>query len=118
MHELGIVIYVAKEIDKIAEENNITEVSSVTLQVGEVSGIVTDYFADCWDYFKRKHPLLQNSELILETIPAVTFCEECGKTYGTVKFGKTCPYCGSGRTYLLRGREVLIKEIAVPDGFS
>ena len=77
MHELSIVTHVAKTLDELAEENQLTKIGSVTLQVGEVSGIITDYFVECWNYFKRKHPLLKESELKLETIHAVTFCEDC-----------------------------------------
>lgn len=32
-----------------------------------------------------KRPLFTDCELEVETIPAVTFCEDCGKTYGNVK---------------------------------
>ncbi|MDY3096003.1 MAG: hydrogenase maturation nickel metallochaperone HypA, partial [Eubacteriales bacterium] len=35
------------------------------------------------------------------------------KEYETVKYGKICPYCKSERTYLLRGNEVMIREIVV-----
>ena len=38
-------------------------------------------------------------------------CENCGKTYATVKYGRQCPYCESGKTYLLRGQEINVKEI-------
>ena len=29
------------------------------------------------------------------TVPAVTVCNTCGKTYGTVEHGRICPYCHS-----------------------
>ena len=111
MHELSIVTHVAKSLDELAEENELTKIGSVTLQVGEVSGIITDYFVECWDYFKKKHPLLKESVLKLETIKAVTFCENCKQEYETVKYGRTCPYCGSEHTYLITGNECIIKEI-------
>ena len=111
MHELGIVTHVAKTLDEVAEENKITKIGSVTLQVGEVSGIITDLFTEAWDYFKVRHPVLKDSELILETIPAVTWCDNCKQTYETVKYGRECPYCHSGETWLLKGNEVVIKEI-------
>ena len=38
-------------------------------------------------------------------------CEDCGKTYETVKYAKICPYCKSENTYLIQGNEVQIKEI-------
>ncbi len=108
---MGIVMHLAKTLDDIAEEQKITKIGSVTLQVGEVSGIMTDLFTDAWDYFKVRHPVLADSELILETLPAVTYCEACGKTYETVAYGRICPHCGSPETYLLTGNECMIKEI-------
>lgn len=111
MHEMGIVLHVAKTLDETAKEENLTKIGSVTLQVGEVSGIMTDLFCDCWDYFKKKHPVLSESELKLETIPAITYCSGCEKTYETIRYGKICPYCGSPETWLVQGNECVIKEI-------
>ena len=111
MHEMGIVIHLAKTIEDICAENHVTKLGSVTLSVGEVSGIVTELFTDAWDYFSKKHPILQDSELKLETIPAVTYCESCEKTYETVRYGRICPYCGSRETWLVQGNECVIKQI-------
>ena len=111
MHELSIVTHVAKTLDALAEEHDLKRIGSVTLQIGEVSGIITDYFVDCWNYFRDRHPLLKDAELKLETIDAVTFCEDCKKEYPTVAHGKICPYCGSPNTFLVTGNECLIKEI-------
>ena len=111
MHEMGIVMHLAKTLDELAEEQNIAKIGSVTLQVGEVSGIITDYFVDCWNYFRRKYPVLSEAELRIETIPAVTFCEDCKDTYETIEYGRICPYCKSENTYLVQGNECMIKEI-------
>ena len=48
MHELGIVFHVIKSVEEIAQENELTKVSAVTLSIGEVSGIVPSYLTDCW----------------------------------------------------------------------
>ncbi|MBQ9276381.1 MAG: hydrogenase maturation nickel metallochaperone HypA [Clostridia bacterium] len=111
MHEMGIIFNVARTLDEEAEKQGLTNISKVTLQIGEVSGIVTDLFVDCWNYFKGRHPVLKDSELILEEIPAVTYCNHCGKNYETVKYGKECPFCHSGETWLVQGNECIIKEI-------
>ena len=111
MHEMGIVLHLAKTLDETAREKGLKKIGSVTLKIGEVSGVVTDLFTDAWDYFKVRHPVLKDSELILETIPAVTWCDSCKKTYETVRYGRECPYCHSGETWLLKGNEVVIKEI-------
>ena len=84
MHELGTVFYVIQEVEKVVEENHLTQVASVTLEVGEVSGIIPYY---------------------------LTYCEDCKQTYPTVKYAKICPHCKSEHTYLLSGNEYTIKEI-------
>ena len=111
MHEMGIVLHLAKTLDETAEENKLTKIGSVTLEVGEVSGILLDYFTDCWDYFKVKTPVIAEAEMKIETIPAITFCEDCKQEYETVKYAKICPYCHSEHTFLLQGNECNIKEI-------
>ena len=115
MHELGIVMHVAKTLDEVAEENHLTSIGSVTLEVGEVSGIITDYFVDCWDYFKVRHPLLKDCRMKLEMIEGITFCEDCKREYRTIKYGRICPYCDSEHTYLLQGNECNIKQIEASD---
>ena len=115
MHEMGIILNLAKTLDKTAEEYHIARIGSVTLQIGEVSGIVTDYFVDCWDYFKVRHPVLKESQLLLETIPAKTWCNSCRSVYETVKYGRECPYCHSSETWLLQGNECVIKQIEAED---
>ena len=105
MHEMGIVLHLAKTLDQTAAEEKLSRISK------EVSGIITDLFVDAWNYFKPRHPVLADSELVLEEIPAVTWCDSCKSKYETVRYGRTCPYCGSGETWLLQGNECVIKEI-------
>lgn len=113
MHELGIVFHIIREVKEVAAENNCAHISKVVMNIGEVSAIVPYLLTDCWDWAVRKEDLLNGCKLEVNTVPAVTFCETCKREYETVKHGKTCPYCNSGDTYLLRGNEVEIKEIEV-----
>ena len=113
MHELGVVFYVIRDVKKVAEENHVENVETVTLEIGEVSGVVHDYLIDCWNWAVKKEPVMEHARLQIETIPALTFCEDCRKEYETVKYAKVCPYCGSEHTYLVQGNEFNIKEIGV-----
>lgn len=81
MHELGIIVNINKTLAEVAADNGVSRISRVTLELGEVSGIVPELL------------------------------EDCGARYETVRFGRQCPQCGSGRTYLLKGNECNIKEI-------
>ena len=111
MHELGTIHYVIDTVEKLAVENQLTKIGSVTLEVGEVSGIITRFLSDYWEYAKKKTTYLQEAELKIETIQAVTYCQACGKTYPTVQYAKICPYCHSDNTFLVTGNEYVIKEI-------
>ena len=111
MHELGIVFHIIDSLEAVGKENRLMKVGSVTLEIGEVTGVVDSYLKDCWKWAADKSDLLRGARLITLEIPAETFCEDCGKTYGTVMHGKACPYCAGGNTYLVAGNECSIKEI-------
>lgn len=111
MHELGTVIYVIETIEKLAVENKLSAVQSITLQLGEVSTIIPDYLSDFWLFARKRSELLKETELKIEKLDAVTFCQNCEKTYPTLKYGKQCPFCQSYDTFLVTGNEFIIKEI-------
>ena len=111
MHELGVVFHIIKSVKKIAEENQLSEIAAVTVEVGEVSSVIPSYLTDCWKWATEKEALFRGSKLEIEKIEGVTYCEGCGETYSTVTYGKVCPYCKSEHTYLLQGNEFNIKEI-------
>lgn len=115
VHELGIVYHIIRDVENVARAHGVRRVSSVTLLLGEVSGVVPDLLLDAWRWAADKKPIAQGAELIVEPVEAVTHCEACGRDYATVEHGKTCPHCGSGETYLLQGQEVMIKQIETPD---
>lgn len=104
-------------LEDAAQKNNISHIEKVTVDLGEVSGVVTDFFEDAWQWASSKKDLLRGAELEICTIPAVTVCNACGKTYATVEHGRICPYCESPDTELLRGRELKIRSIdaEIPD---
>ena len=76
MHELGIVFHIIRTVEDVARQNDVTRIRRVTLQLGEVSGVVESYLQDCWKWAAAKSELLPGAVLTVETIPAVTVCED------------------------------------------
>ena len=111
MHELGVVFHIIEQVESVAKDNDVQKIHSVTLKLGEVSTVIPDYLTNCWNWARKKHELLTEAELLIERIPAVTFCKNCRRNYDTMSHGKICPHCGSSHTYLMQGNEFLIKEI-------
>jgi hydrogenase nickel incorporation protein HypA/HybF len=111
VHELGIVFHIIKQVEEVCAENKLRSVASVTLEIGEVSAIVDTYLTDCWRWAAEKSERLKGSALKTEKVMAVTICDDCGKTYGTVEHGRICPFCSSENTHLVSGNDIMIKEI-------
>ena len=78
MHELGIVYHIIRDVENVARANGVSRVSSVTLLLGEVSGVVPDLLLDAWRWAADKKPITQGAELIVE--PA-----EAGRLLDTIR---------------------------------
>ena len=116
MHELGIVFHIIRQVDEEAEKHGVTDVRQVTMEIGEVSGVVPKYLEDCWAWAcQNKSRFMKDCRLEIITLKATSYCQACGKLYPTVPSGKTCPFCGSDQTYLATGNEVTIRDIRVSD---
>ena len=113
MHELGIVLHTIDSVEKIAEENHVQKVTKLTLEVGEVSGIVPSYFTDCYQWARARTKYMKECELEIVILKALSYCRKCKKTYPTMKHAKKCPICGEDDTYLVTGDEINIHDIQV-----
>lgn len=113
MHELGVVFHIMDRLEEVAADNGAKKISRVVIDLGEVSTVIPHYLTDCWNWAASKSELFGGSELKVVTIPAVTFCDSCERKYETVRYGRTCPYCGSEETWLLQGNEFVIREIEI-----
>ena len=40
MHELGVTFHIMDHLEKVAEENKVTHIRKVTLELGEVSTVI------------------------------------------------------------------------------
>lgn len=113
MHELGIVMQVIDQVEQAAEENGVSKVLKLRMEVGEVSSVVPELFTDCFGWAKKKTRHMQETELDMVILEAISYCQDCKKTYKTTAHARVCPHCGGGNTYLVTGNEINIKDIEV-----
>lgn len=113
MHELGIVMHVIDQVEAAAKENKVNRVLKLTLEIGEVSGIVPAYFTDCFEWSKKKTQYMRETELELIILEGISYCRTCKNTFKTTAHGKQCPHCGGYDTYLVTGDEANIKDMTV-----
>ena len=54
MHELGVVFHIIDDLKAVASDNDVSSISKVTIELGEVSGVVEEYLTDCWGLQERR----------------------------------------------------------------
>ena len=111
MHELGIVFHMIDLLEEVGRENRLTSITRVTLNLGEVTGVIPSYLDDCWRWAADRTDLLAGARLDVVSVPAITVCNSCGRTYPTLEFGKVCPHCSSPDTELLQGLEIEVESV-------
>ena len=114
MHELSIarslVEVASREAEKIGRP-----VEAVHLRVGVLSGVVKEALVYAYE-FASESSILEGSRLVIETVPAVIFCDSCAREFelpGIQSFA--CPQCGVPSANLRAGRELDISALEVSD---
>ena len=111
MHELGLLDAMLKTVDGImAKETDVSTVSRITVEVGELSGAVPKFLYDCWDAV-RDGTKYADTELVVKMIPGTAKCVDCGAEFRIYLDTMRCPKCGGGRLAPLTGRDMTITEI-------
>lgn len=63
MHELGVLRHVVMTVAKAAKDNNIANVTHITLEVGDESSYVPHYLEKLFSVAIKFHPELGSPEL-------------------------------------------------------
>ncbi len=110
MHELSICYNIVKTLQDIVEENDITEVESIVLEIGELSSIVPKYMENCFPC-AVDGTMFERSKLTIEVVEGIGRCKQCGDSYHLLSNKGICPQCEVNDFDLLSGKEFNIKEI-------
>ena len=111
MHELSIAAAVVGQVQEAAEEHGHDAVSSVTLRVGELAGVVPDALRFCFE-LAAAGTLLDGAELRIDVVQGRARCGACEAEWLTgVPPTLWCPQCDSCAADLVSGRELQIAEV-------
>ena len=104
---------VVKSVEAFARRNNVEAIEALVLQIGELSAMIPHYIEAVYPA-AVEGTLLENTRLIIETLPGNALCKSCSKVFNVRENNSTCPKCSSRSWELLGGTEFIIKEIVVP----
>ena len=113
MHELGVVMEVVKTVLNFARDNDIKEIDTLVLQIGELSAMIPKYIQAVYPA-AADGTILEKTKLRIEIIPGNGMCKDCRTVYNLIQNNGSCPKCASKQMELLSGKEFVVKEILVP----
>ncbi|MCD8010091.1 MAG: hydrogenase maturation nickel metallochaperone HypA [Lachnospiraceae bacterium] len=113
MHEMGVMLNIVDEVDEIARQNQVKRVCRLTLEIGDITGVLPEYMEACWPAIQEQYELFADAELKMIPVKAYGTCQSCGKNFDLVEHDGTCPFCRASRYRVISGDELIIRDIAV-----
>jgi hydrogenase nickel incorporation protein HypA/HybF len=115
VHEISVALSLLEGVQATAQEQGIERVCAVHVRVGAFSGIVRDALLFSWDVVTAE-TICEGSELRVEEIPLAVYCERCrGERAPHPGSGLLCPECATVAARVVRGREMQLVAVEVPE---
>ena len=115
MHEIGVVRQIIKTVEDFAKQNNVTEVSEIVLDVGELSLVIPKYVEDIYPVV-TPGPIMEKAKMVLNVVPGIAECDECDELFNVIEHEGYFPNFGSFDKTVLSGETCTVKEIHIPEG--
>lgn len=109
MHEMSITQSVVEICTQNAGGRRVT---SVILEIGDLSGVVPDAIEFCFEACTRD-TLLDGARLLIERVQALGRCRDCKAEFALSAYYDPCPACGGFGVDVLSGEELRVKELEV-----
>jgi hydrogenase nickel incorporation protein HypA/HybF len=114
VHEISVALGLLEGVETTAREQGIAQVNVVHVRIGALSGVVRDALLFSWDV-ATSGTVAEGSELSIEDVPLVVFCERCeSERMPQPGFGLCCPECGTPSARIVSGREMQLISMEVP----
>lgn len=112
MHEVGITRNLVEIAEDHARRAGSNRVLSVSVDIGELSGVVAEAVEFCFSAVTRD-TLLEGATLLINRIPGKMTCEECRHVFAADNLTFSCPACDSFLVQTTQGNELRITELEV-----
>ncbi|OOM80761.1 hydrogenase maturation nickel metallochaperone HypA [Clostridium sp. BL-8] len=110
MHEVSIMENAIKIVQEKAKENNLKNISKITIKVGKLSGVMPEALEFAFQGLS-KGTMAEGAQFLIEKVNATAKCDDCKITFEIDHFNKLCPKCNKFCTNILSGYELYINTI-------
>jgi len=112
MHEMSLAEGVLQLIEDAALQQEFAKVTTVWLEIGQLSGVEVEAMKFCFDAVTRDS-IADGARLEIIALPGVAWCMECSITVPMAELFGECPQCGGHRMQVTGGTEMRVKELEV-----
>jgi hydrogenase nickel incorporation protein HypA/HybF len=112
MHELSLVAGLFEILEEKAREEGALRVTSVTLRIGRLSGVVPELLETAFDTFK-KDTIASEAGLRIDSVPLRVRCRSCEKESSTEEPLFACPACGAPDLEILEGQDIVLEKLEI-----
>ena len=112
MHEMSLAEGVLQLIEDAARQQNFAKVSTVWLEIGQLSGVEVEAMKFCFDAVTRDS-VAQGAKLEIIALPGSGWCMACALSVPMTEVFGECPHCGGYQMQVTGGTEMRLKELEV-----
>ncbi len=112
MHELSICMSLMEQLEAIARERDADSIVRVELEVGVLSGVEPDLLENAWP-IASSGTIAEQAELHIETGDLIIECSNCGARTSAEPNRLLCGECGSNRTHVVSGDELMLLRVEI-----
>jgi hydrogenase nickel incorporation protein HypA/HybF len=110
MHEIRLAAELAGIVTEVAVRENLSSVTRVNLQFGEMIRVAPDIFRFAFEE-AVKGSCAEGSEIDIETVPITLRCRECGEETVIEDMEFRCSHCHSVDLDIIHGKEMILKSL-------
>ena len=114
MHELGIARNILEIVQQSVPSDEEPAVRRIRIKVGQMSGVVPDSLEFCLNALLNDTKM-DRADLVIEKIPTVSLCRECGHRFSVDDFVFSCRACSSPNVEVVSGNELEVVDIELAD---
>ncbi len=110
MHELSIADALVKQVEGIVAKEGATRVTSITVEIGALSGVDPDALSAAFPFVAETSPAIDKATLQIVAIPASVICQDCNAPQEATEL-RVCVKCGSTRISIGEGRVLTLRSV-------
>jgi len=112
MHEMSTCRSLIQSVENAVQDYVGIKILSIDVDIGLLANIDTDELQQLFPLASR-NTITQDAKLNINITPISIKCEACGTENTTSNKNMNCPDCGSNKTTILSGTDMLLTNVEV-----